>query len=96
MELTFCELREKMVFNIIDGKRLGRIIDITFTLSGQILGITVPDDKKIFKCLSCSDNNLFIPWKCIRKIGEDAILVELIGDSCNLLPDNNCNSRNNN
>ena len=84
MELTFCELREKIVFNIIDGKRLGRIIDMAFTLHGQVLGLIVPGDKKIFKCIT-SDDNIFIPWKCIRKIGEDAILVELVGENCPLI-----------
>ncbi len=27
-DLTFCELREKEVINIVDGKKLGRILDI--------------------------------------------------------------------
>lgn len=87
IDLTFCELREKMVFNIVDGKRLGRIIDMAFTLSGHVIGIIVPGERKLLKNINGNDN-IFIPWKSIVKIGEDAILVELISDNCNLMIDN--------
>ena len=84
MELTFCELKEKVVFNVVDGKRLGRVVDVTFTRMGQVTGIVVPGDKKIFKCIS-SGENIFIPWNSIVKIGADAILVELGAGGCSLL-----------
>ena len=48
-DLTFCELREKEVINIVDGKKLGRILDIAFTRQGTIVGIIVPGEKKFFK-----------------------------------------------
>ena len=33
IDFTFCELREREVINIADGKRLGRVIDMAFACS---------------------------------------------------------------
>lgn len=74
MEITFSTLRSKEIVNLYDGKRLGRIIDISFEKeSGRVLGFIVPGIKKIFK--KCED--IFIPLELIKKIGEDVILVKL-------------------
>lgn len=79
MEASFLELRCKEVINVVDGTRLGRIVDIVFDLpSGQILGIVVPGNKTIFSFLKGA-NDLYIPFSQICKIGADAILVELFG-----------------
>lgn len=78
-EISFCDLKSREVVNVCDGKRLGRIVDICFNRVGHITGLVVPGDKKIIKCVSSSDS-IFIPWKCIVKIGEDTILVELSGE----------------
>lgn len=79
MESSFLELRCKEVVNVLDGRKLGHIIDIIFDLaSARVLGILVPGEKtgwNVFK----STNQLFIPFGCIVKIGEDAILVEVQG-----------------
>lgn len=77
-ELTFCSLKEKEVVNVVDGKKLGRILDMTFTINGRIEGLIVPGDRKFFKNIAGGES-IFVPWKCIVKIGEDAILVELGG-----------------
>ncbi len=74
-EFTFCELREKEVINVADGKKLGRVFDASFS-SGKITGLMVPGDKKFFKSVSGSDC-IFIPWPCVLKIGGDVILVDL-------------------
>lgn len=78
-DLSFCTLREKVVVNVCDGKRLGHIIDINFNSHGQILGMIVPGDRKFMKSLSAGDS-IYIPWRCIVKIGEDTVLVELKGE----------------
>ncbi len=79
MESSFLELRCKEVVNVLDGRKLGHIVDIIFDLAtARILGILVPGEKtgwNVFK----SANQLFIPFGCIVKIGEDAILVEVQG-----------------
>lgn len=75
LDYTFCSLREKEVVNIADGKKLGRIIDLGFNCSGQILGVILPADKRLFKTFS--SDNIFISWRSVLKIGNDVILVEL-------------------
>lgn len=79
VESSFLELRCKEVVNIVDGRRLGHIIDLVFDLATAcILGIVVPGEKSgwnVFK----NNSQLFIPFPCIVKIGEDAILVQLQG-----------------
>ena len=75
-ELTFCELREKEIVNVADGKRFGRIIDLALSCNGRVLGIMAPGDKSLFKAFGGKDA-LFIPWQNISKIGDDVILVNL-------------------
>lgn len=76
MEISFVELRQKVVVNIVDGKNLGHIIDAIFDDSyGKLLGFVVPGLKRgIFK----SQNDIFIPYQNICKIGMDVILVEML------------------
>jgi YlmC/YmxH family sporulation protein len=77
METTFCDLRGKEVINVLDGKRLGRIIDIVFeTNCGKILGLVVPSYNKGFNIFKTSDD-IFIPFSNVCKIGDDVILVEI-------------------
>lgn len=77
MESSFIELRCKEVVNIFDGRKLGHIVDIVFDLDcARILGFVVPGEKRGWNMLkSCEP--LFIPFGCVCRIGEDAILVEL-------------------
>ncbi len=79
VESSFLELRCKEVVNVLDGRKLGHIVDIVFDLQcARVLGIVVPGEKSgwnIFK----GAGQLFIPFGCVVKIGEDTILVELRG-----------------
>ena len=77
METSFCELKGKEVINVVDGRRLGKIIDIVFdTQYGRVLGIVVPSYNKSFNIFKQSDD-IFIPFNCICKFGEDTILVQI-------------------
>ena len=77
LESSFLELRCKEVVNVVDGKRLGHIVDIVFDLaSGQISGLVVPGDKNFWNVFK-SGGEIFIPYCQICKIGDDTILVEL-------------------
>lgn len=74
MEVIFSELKQKEVINIADGRHLGKVCDITFTFpEGKVGGFTVTGCKgfKITK------QELFLPLKCVVKIGTDAVLVNL-------------------
>ena len=77
METSFCELKGKDVINIVDGKKLGKIIDIVFnTQTGRMLGVVVPSYNKSWNIFKSSDD-IFIPFGCICKFGDDAILVQI-------------------
>ena len=76
-DLSFCELRAKEVIDAVDGRRLGRISDAVFSgCGGGIEGIVVPVTKRGF---FFKPREVFIPWCCVKKIGEDVIIVELEG-----------------
>ena len=79
VEYTFCELREREVVNVADGKKLGRINDIAFSEKGQIIGLIVPGERKLIKNITGVDS-LFVPFRNVLKIGNDVILVDLSND----------------
>ena len=76
MEISFAELRAKEVINMPDGKRFGRIIDLSLSLSGQVLGLVLAADKCVFKTIG-DGKCIFVPWRNICRIGDDVILVDL-------------------
>ena len=70
------ELRQKEVINIKTGKRLGNIIDYDIDLrSGRVTVVSVPVQGK-FSILSKNDQDIFVAWEKIKKIGDDVILIE--------------------
>ena len=77
MESSFLELRCKEVINIVDGKLLGHIIDMVVDLKTScVKGLVIPMSKGMFSFFK-QQQEIFIPYKNICKIGEDVILVEL-------------------
>ncbi len=74
MELSFMELRTKEVVNTQDGRKLGKVCDISLCYpENKWLGIVVPGGRG----WGLKKNNLFIDLRCIVKIGEDVILVNV-------------------
>ena len=66
----------KVVINVCDARKLGHICNYEIDLcSGRITAIFVPSDSGLLSFTRRGD--IRIPWECIRKVGEDAILVEL-------------------
>lgn len=73
------ELGGKEIVNLNDGGRLGIIADsdIVFDEStGKIISLLIPDRRIQFKFFG-EKEEIDIPWECIRKIGNDMIIVEL-------------------
>lgn len=73
METSYSEIKKKDVINLKDGKKLGRVTDITFTYpDGKILGFVVPGSKGFcfFK------REIFIDLRHVVKIGEDTVFVD--------------------
>ena len=77
-QYSFQELATRRVINIADGRELGHVCDMVFTAVGRVMGLVVPGKKNFFKSFT-NNENIFIPWNNIIKIGSDVILVELIG-----------------
>lgn len=74
MEFSYSQLKQKDVINLSDGKHLGKVCDVTVSFpENDFIGVTVTGCKG-FKL---TKQDLFIPVKCINKIGEDAVLVKL-------------------
>ncbi|MDO4530861.1 MAG: YlmC/YmxH family sporulation protein [Bacillota bacterium] len=72
----FSALEEKEVINICDGKRLGAVCDLEFDpVTGKVCTLIVPEEGGRF-CLFGKERAYFVPWCCIRRIGDDIILVE--------------------
>lgn len=77
MPMRFCELKEKEVVNICNGKCLGGVVDLQINVcSGAIEALIVPGPAK-FCGFFGTDSEYVIPFACIKKIGPDIILVEI-------------------
>ncbi|MTR77187.1 YlmC/YmxH family sporulation protein [Ruminococcus faecis] len=75
--MRFCELKEKEVVNICNGKCLGGVVDLQINVcSGAIEALIVPGPGK-FCGFFGTDSEYVIPFACIKKIGPDIILVEI-------------------
>lgn len=76
--MSLSELRTKDVVNTIDGKRLGKVMDIEFDAhTGTVEAIVVPGETKMSQMLRGEKCGIVIPWARICKIGENVILVRL-------------------
>ena len=73
--LTFCDIRSKEVVNVNDGRRLGRPTDMVFDCRARVKGIVVPTPKRSLSFKR--EEDIFVPWTAIIKIGDDVILVNL-------------------
>lgn len=76
--LKASDFRQKEVINIYDGKRLGYVCDVDIDMEKGVLNsIVVPGGGKVLGLFGGNDDYI-IPWKQIRTIGEDIILVDFI------------------
>ncbi len=74
--MRLSELQNKDVVNVIDGKKIGNIIDITIENDGNMKSLIV-EKSKFFVSMFTSSGEIEIKWEQIKKIGEDVILVSL-------------------
>ncbi len=84
MELTYKELSKKEVINVVDGKSLGKITNLSLSFpGGKLAGISVNGKRENCFLKLFSRSEMFIPVNKISKIGNDVILVNLTcGDTC--------------
>lgn len=76
--MSLSELRTKDVVNTLDGRRLGKVMDIEFDAgNGCVEALVVPGEFKVSSVLRGEKCGIVIPWQRICKIGENVILVQL-------------------
>lgn len=74
--MRISDLQTKEVINQVDGRNIGRIIDMDILENGTI-NFFIVEPKKILKKLNIYNNETSIKLNQIVKIGEDVILVDL-------------------
>ena len=75
--MRICHMRDKEVVNICDCKRLGNVADLELDpKNGHIEALIVFGPGKLWGLFG-KDCECIIPWRCIRQIGPDIILVDL-------------------
>ena len=80
--MRLCELREKEVINMCSCKKLGCVEDLEFNLcDGCLEALIVPQHAK-FCGIFGSEREYVIPFECIKKIGQDIIMVEINEEKC--------------
>lgn len=71
--MLLSDLQSKDIINLVDGKRVGTIIDVDIDQTGQINELTVQKKRFIF----FSGGTVGVKWSEIDKIGKDVILVNI-------------------
>lgn len=75
--MRLSDLQNKTVVNLIDGKNIGNIIDLSIDESGKAIGLIVEKHKFLISYFS-NKQEVTIKWEQIEKIGEDVILVKVV------------------
>ncbi len=71
------ELRMREVINVMDGKKLGNIIDIDLDMEkGKVIAFMLPGQVRGWSIFSKREE-IVVPWEKIVRIGRDVILVEV-------------------
>lgn len=79
--MNLSEIAGKEIVNLVTGERLGvvgecdLIIDET---TGKILALLIPKEKGFFG-LKKEKSVLEVPWRSVKKIGNDMIIIEYDG-----------------
>lgn len=72
--MRLSDLQSKDIVSVVDGKRIGVIIDVSLSNEGKLDSLIV-SKSKVFNVFNNSE--LEIKWNQITKIGEDVILVNM-------------------
>jgi len=77
------QLEDKELINLQDGRRIGYFgdADLVFNANtGNIVGLEINKRNKLFKLFTSKYVSL-IPWKAIKKIGKEVIIIDAVADS---------------
>lgn len=78
--LNLSDLQEKEVIDISTGKRIGTIVDIVISMTGNISKLILEERRTSRKLFSNTKEDIYLDWKQIIKIGDDIILVDSQND----------------
>ena len=82
MSMCFSELLCKEVICVCDGRRLGFVHDVKVEMpEGLIVAIVVPGPGRLGG-LGAGKYDYLIPWRCIKRIGPDIVLVDIRPEEC--------------
>lgn len=74
--MRLSELQRKDIININNGKKIGKIIDVEIdNKTGNLVCLII--ERKIFKNVFNTENDVQIHFNQIKKMGEDVILVDI-------------------
>ena len=77
--MKLSEFIGKEVINLFDGSRLGTVGDSDLVIdseTGEIQSIVLPNKGNLVN-MWVDKQKLLIPWEAVKKIGTEAIIVEL-------------------
>lgn len=73
--MNLSDLQSKDIISVVDGKKVGNIIDVVLNSNGTLDAFIVQKGK-VFSSFLPMREELKIRWDQIKKIGEDVILVD--------------------
>nr|WP_317331514.1 YlmC/YmxH family sporulation protein [uncultured Romboutsia sp.] len=79
--MNLSEIAGKEIVNLVTGERLGVVGECDLILdevSGDILALLIPRERG-FLGIKKDKSVLEVPWRSIRKIGNDMIIIEYDG-----------------
>ncbi|MGQ9512185.1 YlmC/YmxH family sporulation protein [Thermodesulfitimonas sp.] len=71
------ELARRDFINIVDGRRLGPVVDLHIDEKGSVTALVVRKGRRYLGLFRWG-RDLIIPWQQVKKIGVDAVLVEMM------------------
>ncbi len=74
--LSTQDIKNKEVINIYDGRSLGYVGDLDVDPDKGVLEALIVNPPRGFFQFFSRDTEYIIPWKEVRRIGDDVILVE--------------------
>ena len=74
MNLSYLQTKE--VVDVASGKRIGSIIDVIISSSGNISKIVLEETKGSRRFLNTSKDEVYLDWQQLIKIGDDIILID--------------------
>ena len=75
--MNLSDMQSKEIISIVDGRKLGKIIDVHVDISDGKIHYFICEQRKFFKRLFNNNIDIKFTFNDIEKIGEDVILVKL-------------------